>query len=62
MLPTCVSTVRSDEALAYKARFGNKMAWYSTVNSSFGTGVGAPPGGGFQVNVFLRVGETVYRT
>ena len=51
-----------DEALAYKARVGNKMAWYSTVNSSFGTDMGAPPGGGFQVNVFLRVGDAVYRT
>ena len=51
-----------DEALAYKARVGNKMAWYSTVNSEFGADMGAPPGGGFQVNVFLRVGDTVYRT
>ena len=50
------------EALAYKARVGNKMAWYSTANSPFGTDMGAPPGGGFQVNVFLRVGDTVYRT
>src|ERR1700720_3656961 len=51
-----------DEALAYKARVGNKMAWYSTVNSSFGADMGAPPGGGFQVNVFLRIGDTAYRT
>ena len=51
-----------DEALAYKARVGNKMAWYSTADSPFGTDVEAPPGGGFQVNVFLRVGDTVYRT
>ena len=51
-----------DEALAYKARVGNKMTWYSTANSPFGTDMGAPPGGGFQVNVFLRVGDTVYRT
>jgi predicted dithiol-disulfide oxidoreductase (DUF899 family) len=51
-----------DEALAYKARVGNKMTWYSTAGSSFGTDMGAPPGGGFQVNVFLRVGTTVYRT
>ncbi|MFY1691699.1 DUF899 family protein [Plantactinospora sp. WMMB782] len=27
-----------------------------------GTDVDAPPGGGFAVNVFLRDGETVYRT
>ncbi|WP_190823566.1 DUF899 domain-containing protein [Saccharopolyspora pogona] len=51
-----------DEALAYKRRVGNKMAWYSTANSSFGTDVGAPPGGGFAVNVFLHDGDTVYRT
>jgi predicted dithiol-disulfide oxidoreductase (DUF899 family) len=51
-----------DEALAYKARVGNRMTWYSSAHSSFGTDMGAPPGGGFQVNVFLRVGNTVYRT
>ncbi|GAA1854224.1 hypothetical protein GCM10009736_21090 [Actinomadura bangladeshensis] len=51
-----------DEALAYKRRVGNKMTWYSTANSTFGTDVGAPPGGGFAVNVFLRDGDTVYRT
>ena len=51
-----------DEALAYKARVGNKMTWYSTAHSSFGADMGAPAGGGFQVNVFLRVGDTVYRT
>ena len=51
-----------DEALDYKRRVGNKMTWYSTANSPFGTDVGAPPGGGFAVNVFLRDGDTVYRT
>src|SRR5260370_29986916 len=51
-----------DEALAYKARVGNKMTWYSAANSPFGSDVGAPPGGGFAVNVFLRDGDTVYRT
>ena len=51
-----------DEALAYKARVGNKMTWYSTANSPFGTDVGAAPGGGFQVNVFLRVNDIAYRT
>ena len=51
-----------DEALAYKAKVGNKMDWYSTANSPFGADMGAPPGGGFQVNVFLRRGDTVYRT
>src|SRR5437868_14365863 len=49
-----------DEALAYKARVGNRMTWYSTADSPFGADMGAPPGGGFQVNVFLRVGDTVY--
>jgi predicted dithiol-disulfide oxidoreductase (DUF899 family) len=51
-----------DEALAYKRKVGNTMTWYSTANSPFGTDVGAPPGAGFAVNVFLRDGDTVYRT
>lgn len=51
-----------DEALAYKARVGNKMTWYSSAHSPFGADMGAPAGGGFQVNVFLRAGDTVYRT
>jgi predicted dithiol-disulfide oxidoreductase (DUF899 family) len=51
-----------DEALAYKARVGNKMTWYSTADSSFGADMGAPLGGGFQLNVLLRDGDTVYRT
>jgi predicted dithiol-disulfide oxidoreductase (DUF899 family) len=51
-----------DEALVYKRRVGNTMTWYSTANSPFGSDVGAPPGGGFAVNVFLRDGDTVYRT
>ncbi|HEV8275939.1 MAG TPA: DUF899 family protein [Streptosporangiaceae bacterium] len=51
-----------EEALAYKRRVGNKMTWYSTATSPFGSDVGAPPGGGFAVNVFLRDGESVYRT
>ncbi|WP_280235158.1 DUF899 domain-containing protein [Nocardia cyriacigeorgica] len=51
-----------DAALAYKRRVGNKMTWYSTANSSFGTDVDAPPGGGFALNVFLRDGDKVYRT
>jgi len=50
------------EALAYKARVGNRMTWYSTADSRFGEDMGAPAGGGFQVNVFLRVGDKVYRT
>ncbi|MHA3020450.1 DUF899 domain-containing protein [Mycobacterium sp. BMJ-28] len=51
-----------DEALAYRKRVGNKMAWYSSAGSTFGADVDAPPGGGFAVNVFLRDGDTVYRT
>jgi predicted dithiol-disulfide oxidoreductase (DUF899 family) len=51
-----------DEALAYRDRVGNRMTWYSTAHSSFGGDVGAPPHGGFAVNVFLRDGEDVYRT
>ncbi|MFW6723827.1 DUF899 domain-containing protein [Streptomyces aculeolatus] len=51
-----------DEALAYKKRVGNQMTWYSTANSPFGSDVDAPPGGGFALNVFLRDGDTVYRT
>ena len=51
-----------DEALAYKEKVGNRMTWYSTADSPFGADVDAPPGGGFAVNVFLRDGDTVYRT
>ena len=51
-----------EEALAYKARVGNRMTWYSSAHSSFAADTGAPPGGGFQVNVLLRVGDSVYRT
>lgn len=51
-----------DEALAYRRRVGNAMTWYSTAGSPFGADVGAPPGGGFAVNVFLRDGDTVHRT
>lgn len=51
-----------DEALAYKRRVGNRMTWYSTADSPFGADMGAPPGGGFAVNVFLRDGDTVHRT
>lgn len=51
-----------DQALAYKRRVGNAMTWYSSANSSFSRDVGAGPGAGFGVNVFLRDGDTVYRT
>ncbi|MFB4317702.1 DUF899 domain-containing protein [Actinomadura sp. 21ATH] len=50
------------EALEYKRRVGNAMDWYSTAGSPFGADMGAPPGAGFAVNVFLRDGDTVYRT
>ena len=43
-------------------RVGNHMEWYSTANSPFGADMGAPPDAGFAVNVFLRDGDTVYRT
>lgn len=51
-----------DEALAYRAKVGNRMEWYSTAGSPFGADMGAPPAAGFAVNVFLRDGDTVYRT
>jgi len=51
-----------DEALAYRERVGNRMEWYSTAHSPFGADMGAPPDAGFAVNVFLRDGDTVYRT
>jgi predicted dithiol-disulfide oxidoreductase (DUF899 family) len=51
-----------EEALAYRDKVGNKMAWYSSSDSTFGADVDAPPGGGFGVNVFLRNGDVVYRT
>ncbi len=51
-----------DAALDYRRRVGNRMTWYSTADSTFGADVGAPAGGGFAVNVFLRDGDTVYRT
>jgi len=50
------------EALAYREKVGNRMDWFSTAGSDFGADVDAPPGGGFAVNVFLRDGESVYRT
>ena len=51
-----------EEALAYRDKVGNKMAWYSSSDSTFGADVDAPPGGGFGVNVLLRNGDVVYRT
>lgn len=51
-----------DEALAYRDRVGNSMEWYSSSDSTFAADVDAAPGTGFAVNVFLRDGDTVYRT
>ena len=51
-----------DEALAYREKVGNRMEWYSAAGTSFGADVDAAPGEGFGVNVFLRDGDTVYRT
>jgi predicted dithiol-disulfide oxidoreductase (DUF899 family) len=55
-----------EEALAYRDRVGNRMQWYSSSESSFGTDMDAAPNDGFAVNVFLRIadsaGDTVYRT
>ena len=50
------------EALAYKEKVGNRMEWYSTSDSPFGSDVDAPPNGGFGLNVFLRDENDVYRT
>ncbi|MET0297989.1 MAG: DUF899 family protein [Microbacterium sp.] len=50
------------EALAYREKVGNRMDWYSTADSPFGADMGAPPNAGFAVNVFVRDGDTVYRT
>jgi predicted dithiol-disulfide oxidoreductase (DUF899 family) len=51
-----------EEALAYKRKVGNAMDWYSTAGSTFGADLDAPAGGDYAVNVFLRDGDTVYRT
>ncbi|EFG79127.1 hypothetical protein HMPREF0591_1024 [Mycobacterium parascrofulaceum ATCC BAA-614] len=51
-----------DEALAYRHKVGNRMEWYSSSQSQFAADMDAPAGGGFGVNVFLRDGDTVYRT
>ncbi|WP_041783038.1 DUF899 family protein [Mycolicibacterium chubuense] len=51
-----------EEALAYRDRVGNAMEWYSSSDSSFAADVDAAPGTGFAVNVFLRDGDTAYRT
>ncbi|MDG4666723.1 DUF899 family protein [Mycobacterium sp. 236(2023)] len=50
------------EALAYRDKVGNLMEWYSSSESPFAADVDAAPGTGFGMNVFLRDGDTVYRT
>lgn len=57
-----VSQAPIEELLAYRDRVGNRMEWYSTYDSPFGADVDAPRGGAFAANVFLRDGDTVYRT
>ncbi|GIG30197.1 DUF899 domain-containing protein [Cellulomonas marina] len=57
-----VTQGRLDEALAYREKVGNRMTWYSTADSPFGADMGAGPDEGYAVNVFLRDGDTVYRT
>ena len=51
------------EALAYKEKVGNQMTWYSTGEQSVRRPTSTPRrGGGFAINVFLRDGDSVYRT
>ncbi len=50
------------EGLTYRDKVGNVMEWYSSSESTFAADVDAAPGTGFGVNVFLRDGDTVYRT
>nr|WP_223587447.1 DUF899 family protein [Microbacterium sp. OVT16B] len=57
-----VSNGPIEELLAYRERVGNRMQWFSSADSSFGVDMDAPPNAGFGVNVFLRDGDTVYRT
>ncbi|HEX7322644.1 MAG TPA: DUF899 family protein [Mycobacterium sp.] len=60
-----VTTGPVGEMVAYKRRVGNTMTWYSSAQSPFSADMadpGVPPGAGFAVNVFLRDGDTVYRT
>ena len=57
-----VSQAPIEELIAYRDKVGNRMEWYSTYDSSFGADMDAPRDGGYAVNVFLRDGDTVYRT
>jgi predicted dithiol-disulfide oxidoreductase (DUF899 family) len=57
-----VSQAPIEELIAYRDKVGNRMEWYSTYDSPFGADMDAPRDGGFAVNVFLRDGDTVYRT
>lgn len=57
-----VSQAPIEELIAYRDKVGNRMEWYSTYDSPFGADMDAPRDGGYAVNVFLRDGDTVYRT
>jgi predicted dithiol-disulfide oxidoreductase (DUF899 family) len=50
------------EATTYRDRFGWTMPWYSSADSPFGADMGAGPGEGFALNVFVRDGDRVFRT
>lgn len=45
-----------------REKVGNRMEWYSTAESPFGSDVYAPPNGGLGLNVFLRGGDDVFQT
>jgi predicted dithiol-disulfide oxidoreductase (DUF899 family) len=53
---------RSRRPTPTRPRSATRLDWYSSSQSSFGADVGAAPGQGFGINVFLRDGDTVYRT
>jgi predicted dithiol-disulfide oxidoreductase (DUF899 family) len=55
-----VSNGPIDELVAYKEATGNRMPWYSCAGTDFGADVGAPAGGGFALNTFVRDGDRVF--
>lgn len=48
------------ELLAFRARMGWTIPWYSSLGNTFNEDMGA--GDGFALNVFLRNGDEVFRT
>jgi predicted dithiol-disulfide oxidoreductase (DUF899 family) len=48
------------ELLAFRARMGWTIPWYSSLGNTFNEDMGA--GDGFALNVFLRDGDEVFRT